>query len=228
MHSNRRTRTLLLVASALACLSANHARSADAPTLLTVDARDASRRILHATLKIPARPGPLTLLYPKWIPGEHGPTGPIVDVAGLKMSAAGQPVSWRRDPIDNYPLQMEVPPGADAGEVTLDFLLPTDPNGFSSAASSSANLVVISWNTLLLYRKGTAADAVSYTAHLKIPDGWKFATALPLITESADGIEFAPVTLETLIDSPLIAGKYLRTFDLSPRAPAPPRRTVGG
>jgi len=224
MHSNRRILTLLL--SALACLSANHARSADAPIVLTVDARDASRRILHATLKIAARPGPLTLLYPKWIPGEHGPTGPIVDVAGLKMSAAGQPVSWRRDPIDNYALQIEVPSGADAVDVTLDFLLPTDPNGFSSAASSSANLVVISWNTLLLYRKGTAADAVSYTAHLKIPYGWKFATALPLITESADGIEFAPVTLETLIDSPLIAGKYLRTFDLSPGAPTPQRLNV--
>jgi predicted metalloprotease with PDZ domain len=202
MHFHR-TLTLLLVATGL---SASEARSAAPPTVLKVDARDASRRILHAALKIPARPGPLTLLYPKWIPGEHAPTGPIVDLAGLKMSAAGQPIAWRRDPLDNYALQMEVPPGADAVDVTLDFLLPTDPNGFSSAASSSANLVVISWNTLLLYPKGAAAGAVSYTAHLKVPDGWKFATALPLVTESADGIEFAPVTLETLIDSPLIAG----------------------
>src|ERR1043166_5435669 len=85
MHSNHRTLALLLVASALTWLFAPAARSADAPTLLKVDARDASRRILHATLHIPARPGPLTLLYPKWIPGEHAPTGPIVDVAGLKM-----------------------------------------------------------------------------------------------------------------------------------------------
>src|SRR5580765_5663680 len=90
---------------------------------LYVDATDAPRKLFHARMTIPAKPGPLTLLYPKWIPGEHGPTGPIVDVAGLKMSAAGQPVSWRRDPIDNYALQMEVPPGADAVDVTLDFLL---------------------------------------------------------------------------------------------------------
>ena len=105
---------------------------------LKVDARDASRRVLHANLQIPARPGPLTLVYPKWIPGEHGPTGPISDLTGLKLRAAGRPIAWRRDPLDNYSFQLEVPAGADAVDATLDFLLPSDPNGFTQAASSSA------------------------------------------------------------------------------------------
>ena len=215
-----------LLTCAVVCLAAASVRGAVAPTLLTVDARDASRRIVHATLKIPARPGPLTLLYPKWIPGEHGPTGPIVDLAGLKMSAAGQSILWRRDPVDNFTFLIEVPSGADAVDVTLDSLLPTDPNGFTSMASSSANLAVISWNTLLLYPKGATANAVSYAAHLKVPDGWKFATALPLVNESADGIEFGPVTLETLVDSPVIVGRYFRTFDLSPGGSTPQRLNI--
>jgi len=221
-----RTLNIILLAAGLICLATNGARAAGNPTVLKVDARDARRRVLHATLHLPAQPGPLTLLYPKWMPGEHGPTGPISDLVGLKMTAAGQPVAWQRDPLDNYAFHLEVPPGADAVDVTLNFLLPSDPKGFTAAASSSANLVVISWNTLLLYPKGVAANAVDFAVRLQLPAGWKFASALPRANDSANGMEFAPVTLETLIDSPLIAGAYLRTFDLSPGAPRPHRLNV--
>lgn len=225
MHSTHRTLNRLLLAGSLVCLAANGAHAAASITL-KVDARDVSRRVLHATLHLPAKPGPLTLVYPKWIPGEHGPTGPISDLTGLMMTAAGGPIAWRRDPLDNYAFQLEVPAGADAVEVTLDFLLPSDPNGFTQAASSSANLVVISWNTVLLYPTGPAASALTFAVRLQLPAGWKSASALPRAGESADGVEFAPVTLETLMDSPLIAGAYLRTFDLSPGAPIPHRLNV--
>jgi predicted metalloprotease with PDZ domain len=224
MHSISRTLLMVILAGTFAGLATTHA--AESPVLLKVDARDVSRRVLHATLRIPARPGPLTLLYPKWIPGEHGPTGPVSDLTGLKMSAGGRAIAWQRDPLDNYAFQLTVPDGANAVDVALDFLLPTDPQGFTFAASSSANLVVISWNTLVLYPKGSAANATSFTTHLQVPPGWKFASALTPTTESADGIEFAPVTLETLIDSPLIAGSYLRTFDLAPGASVPRRLNV--
>jgi predicted metalloprotease with PDZ domain len=226
VHPTHRTLNLLLLASVLIFRGANGAPAAADPFLLKVDARDVNRRVLHATLHIPAQPGALTLVYPKWIPGEHGPTGPISDLAGLKMTAAGQPIAWHRDPLDNYAFQFEVPTGANAVDVALDFLLPSDPNGFTQAASSSANLVVISWNTLLLYPKGPAANTVTFTAQLQLPTGWKSASALTRSSESTDGIEFTPVTLETLIDSPLIAGAYLRTFDLSPGAPTPHRLNV--
>ena len=225
MRLTHRILNLVLLASGLIFLAANGAHAAD-PILLKVDARDVSRRVLHATLHIPAQPGSLTLIYPKWIPGEHGPTGPITDLAGLKMTAAGQPVAWRRDPLDNFAFQLTVPDGANAVDVSLDFLLPTDPEGFTQAASSSANLVVISWNTLLLYPKGPAANALNFAAGLQLPDGWKFASALTRATESGDGIEFTPVTLETLIDSPLAAGAHLRTFDLAPGEPVPRRLNV--
>ena len=225
MHTKART-SHLLIAAAFLPLALAQLRGADAPIALKVDARDAGRHVLHATLQIPARPGPLTLVYPKWIPGEHGPTGPISDLTGLKLTAASRPIAWRRDPLDNYSFELEVPAGADAVEATLDFLLPSDPNGFTQAASSSANLVVVSWNTVLLYPKGSAASEVRFAAQLRLPAGWAFASALPRSQESANGIEFAPVALETLIDSPLIAGAYLRTFDLWPGAPTPRRLNV--
>src|SRR5438093_9018942 len=119
------------------------------PITLAVDATESIRNIFHARMDIPTSPGPLTLLYPKWIPGEHGPTGPISDLTGLKMTAAGQSIFWQRDPADNYAFHLTVPDSASTVDVTLDFLLPTDPQGFSFAASSSANLVAIRWNTLL-------------------------------------------------------------------------------
>jgi predicted metalloprotease with PDZ domain len=188
-----------------------------------VDARDISRRILHARLEIPATPGPLTLLYPKWIPGEHAPTGPITDLVGLKMSAGGQTIAWRRDPVETCIFRIEIPAGARNVEVTLDYLLASYPTGFSAAASSSANLGVVSWNTVLLYPQGAAADAITYSVRLQLPEGWRYATALPRASESPEGIQFQPVTLETLIDSPVMAGAHFRTFDLSHGSQTPQR-----
>src|SRR6266536_2939712 len=135
--------------------------SRPAPIAIAVDATDAPRKILHARLAIPVKSGPLTLFYPKWIPGEHGPTGPITDLAGLKFAAAGKTVAWRRDDVDMYAFHLDVPPGANKLDVTLDFLLPASAEGFSSAASTTANLAVISWNQILLYPAGYCRIALS-------------------------------------------------------------------
>src|SRR5262245_5511267 len=116
---------------------------------LDVDATEVPRKILHASLRIPAKPGELTLVYPKWIPGEHGPTGPITDVAGLKIKAAGQIVPWRRDDDDMYAIHVNVPPGANAIDVSLDFLLPPNTSGFSGGGSATSKLVDLSWNQVL-------------------------------------------------------------------------------
>src|SRR6187401_2383841 len=94
------------------------------PITLDVEARDVPRRIVHAKLVIPAKPGSMTLLYPKWLPGEHGPTGPIVNLAGPRLSVAGKPLAWRRDGVDMYAFHVEVPPGAATVTAEVDFLLP--------------------------------------------------------------------------------------------------------
>lgn len=188
------------------------------PVTIDVDATDAPRKVLHAKLQIPAQAGKLTLLYPKWIPGEHGPTGPVTDLVGLRMSAAGKPVIWQRDPVDMHAFHLEVPAEASVVEVALDFLSPPPSDGFSSGASATAQLVAISWNQLLLYPKGAKASDIQYRPRLRLPERWKFGTALPLDKASRNTFEFSPVSLETLVDSPLIAGAHFRTVDLSPGA----------
>src|SRR5207249_11861091 len=129
-----------------------------------VDATEAPRKILHANLHIPAKPGELTLLYPKWIPGEHGPTGPITDVAGVKIKAGGQTVPWRRDDEDMYAFHLNVPAGADGIDVGLDFLLPPNTAGFSGGGSSTAKLLDLNWNQVLLYPKGSAVCEINFAA----------------------------------------------------------------
>ena len=182
---------------------------------LEVDATGTPRNILHSRLQIPVEAGSLTLLYPKWIPGDHAPTGPITDLVGLEAIAAGRRVAWQRDSDEMYEFHLEVPAGATVLEVALDYLLPSDSADRFGNASSSAQLVDVDWNRLLLYPKGPKASEIQFATSLRLPEGWKFGTALPTAGQSGGEIHFAPVSLETLVDSPLIAGRHFKTVDLT-------------
>src|SRR5438445_2332674 len=231
-HFSRRFIWLSILIAPLVCLPGSSlvsrtnarqvtSRQRPVPGAITiaVDASDAPRKVLHARLEIPVKPGPLTLFYPKWIPGEHGPTGPITDLAGLKFTAAGKNIAWRRDDVDMYAFHLDIPSGANKLDITLDFLLPASAEGFSSAASTTANLAVISWNQVLLYPEGYGSDDLTYTASLRLPTGWKYGTALPLetvaTTRQSGLILFKPVSLTTLVDSPVIAGSHFRALTLT-------------
>ena len=157
---------------------------------ISVDATAAPRKFFHATLKIPATPSDLTLYYPKWIPGEHAPDGPVVDLAGLVFKANGQTLKWRRDTLDGFTIHVEVPQGVSEVQADLDFLSPaTFEGGFSAGSSATAKLAIISWNQVLLYPKGYKSDDINYTASLKIPEGWKFGTPLPMSETAALTVE---------------------------------------
>src|ERR1700720_420020 len=156
-----------------------------APIPIRVDATQAPSHLLHAHLSIPASPGPLALFYPKWIPGEHGPTGPISGLTGMRFTANGAAVPWQRDPIEMYEFHVDVPAGASALEVDLDYLVPPPGTNFTAGASASPRLAVLSWNTVLLYPQTTNSDALQYDATLRIPSGWKYATALETISNGA-------------------------------------------
>ncbi len=181
---------------------------------LALDARETPRKLLHTRETLTVTPGALTLAYPKWLPGEHAPDGPIDDLVGLKFSAAGKTVPWRRDPVDQYAFHLDVPQGATTLEVSLDFLPAIGQGGFSSASSDTAHLGIYSWNQVLLYPQGARTDDVMFRASMQVPAGWKFATALPVTNHGGDKIEFDTVSLTTLVDSPVIAGEYLRVVPL--------------
>ena len=191
------------------------------PTVtLAVDATSAPRKIFHATLKIPATPGDLVLYYPKWIPGEHAPDGPVIDLAGLKFSAHGKPLKWRRDMLDGFTIHVEVPAGTTEISAELDFLSPaTFESGFSAGSSATDKLAIISWNQVLLYPKGWKSDDINYSASLKLPDGWKFGTPLPVSSHNGNEIKFATVSLTTLVDSPVITGEFLKVVPLAQDPP---------
>src|SRR5436190_887639 len=107
---------------------------------LAVDATEAPRHILHAKLRIPAAPGELTLYYPKWIPGEHGPTGPIQNVAGITLSAGGRQIEWSRDGEEMYAISCDVPAGAGAVDLSLDYLIPSGTDGLRGTTSATSKL----------------------------------------------------------------------------------------
>jgi predicted metalloprotease with PDZ domain len=185
-----------------------------APITLRVDATGVPSNVYHAHLTIPVTAGPLTLYYPKWIPGEHGPTGPINGLTGLQFTANGKSVAWQRDLVDMFALNLEVPAGATSLDADLDYIAPAPGANFTAGASTSPRLGVLSWNTVLLYPKGATSDSLPYSASLRIPAGWQYATALETRGRTGDDIEFETASLTTLVDSPVQLGTTLRKIDI--------------
>jgi predicted metalloprotease with PDZ domain len=209
---------LLILGVAVLASSGLQAQTAPGPIQLAVDATQAPQKILHTHMQMPVRPGPMNLFYPKWIPGEHMPDGPIIDVAGLKFTAGGKTIPWRRDLVETFELHIDIPQGTTSLDVDFDFLLSAPASGFSAGASATAYLAVVSWNQVLMYPQGTPAHDLTFVPSLRLPAGWKFGTALPGAKQNGDTIQFDPVPLDTLVDSPVIAGQYFKVIQLTPGA----------
>lgn len=186
---------------------------------LEVDARDIDRRIQRVRQRIPVAPGPLTLWYPQWIPGNHAPTGPINQIAGLVIRADGTPLHWLRDSGDMYAFQVQVPEGVAALDIEFQYLSPTAAD--QGRVAMTPNLLALQWHRVVLYPAGYDARGIQVRPSLRVPDGWQTGTALNA-TQRTDGIEhYAPVSLMTLIDSPVYAGRYFQRFALDERAAQP-------
>lgn len=207
------------IAAILVAASGGKARGQEKPAVkLEVDLRDATKRIFHSRMEFPVTSGPLTLVYPKWIPGEHSPTGAIVDATGLHFRGNGKEILWRRDDVDLYAFHCDVPPGVTTLEATLDYQVPAEESA-AGVPSSSAKLAVLPWNLVVLYPAGVKSDDVKFSASVRVPAGWKHVTALEPKTgaSTADGaLEFETVSLTTLVDSPLLTGAFFKTYDLTP------------
>jgi predicted metalloprotease with PDZ domain len=199
---------------------------AQSPLSLSVDLRDAPRKLLHASEIIPVQDGPLTLAFPEWIRNEHEPA-PLTQQVGLFIQArdgsgvVGQPLSWKRDPLDPYLYHLIIPNGVRTIEVKFDFIT-SDKNG-DAHGSSDANLAVLDWNTFVLYPYSgpdTRVADLTFTPTITLPNGWHTSTSLKTVagvTEpSSSVVNFQPVSLEQLVDSPMIAGRYFREVALAP------------
>jgi predicted metalloprotease with PDZ domain len=185
------------------------------PIQLDVDATTAAKKILHAHLTIPASPGPLTLCYPRWIPGLHEPAGPLGNLTGLRITSGGKTIPWRRDQVDMFAFHAVVPDGARQIEADLDYIEPSGGGG-PAAGAATDKLLVLNWYQVLLYPAGQTSDKVRFSSKLRLPAGWKFGTALPVKSAGGDTIAFQETTLERIVDSPLVAGEYFRAVDITP------------
>ena len=182
---------------------------------LHVDLTDAPRNIYHAKLVIPVQPGARTLVFPKWIPGNHRPSGPIAALTGLRMEGGDKAITWKRDDVEMYAFHVNVPDGVHELSVSLDAITTLDSAGGGGPAASS-NLLDLNWNTVVLYPDGASSDSVEFIPSVTLPAGWKYGSALTGAHRTGDEVEFSPVPLTTLVDSPLIAGRNFREIDITP------------
>ena len=179
-----------------------------------VDAREAPRGIERVHLVLPVKPGKLTLLYPKWLPGEHSPDGPIAGLSGLKFSTKGAPVVWQRDGDDMYAFHLTVPAGSNSLDAVFEVDAVRGATDNNASRTSTEALAIILWNRLVLYPAAAQSDELQYKASLRLPAGWQSATALPKEKSAGDALQFAQVSLTTLIDSPVLSGRHFKTIEL--------------
>ncbi len=226
---SRRSTLVLALGLLLALPAAGRARQArpapaahTAPIALHVDLRDVTQKIFHVQMSLPVEPGALTLDYPKWIPGEHSPSGPVGNVAGLRITAGGESLPWRRDLDDMYAIHLQVPERARSLDVAFDFLSPTGGGRFGQSVSVTEDLVALEWNQVLFYPAGRPAKEIHLQATVELPAGWRYATALETASSSGGEVRFQATSLAELVDSPLVTGANFREIELA----GPPARPV--
>ena len=192
------------------CFSSVAFAQTSLPIALMVDATHSPEKILHVREEIPVHAGPLTLYYPKWIPGDHAPNGPISSLTGLHFTANGKEIPWKRDLLDVFTFHLDVPAGAAELDAAYDVI---EPDG----GSATNNLFVLEWNEVILYPAGSSSKDLTYHATLNLPRGWRFGTSLP-VDHTTDGhlVAFRPISLELLVDSPVNAAEYFKAIDITP------------
>ncbi|HWZ53004.1 MAG TPA: hypothetical protein VNW54_16225 [Granulicella sp.] len=188
------------------------------PIALTVDLRNNVDRIERVHEEVPVEPGSkeMVLLYPEWIPGEHEPSGPISSLAGIITTVDGKRVQWVRDRVNVYAFHVPLTAGAKTVGLDFDYLSPIKPSAGRIEISDA--IADLEWNEVVMYPAGYFSRDIAFDTTLKLPSGWKYATALETASKQGDTIQFERTPLNTLVDSPLYAGLYSLRVDLSPTA----------
>ena len=183
---------------------------------LHVDASDTAQGIFRVHETIPVTAGALTLLYPQWIPGDHSPTGPIDMLAGLKLSADGKPLAWKRDKYNVYAFHLDVPAGVSSLDVQFQYLSPRR-GGFEI----TDRMMDMAWSKVALYPAGHYTRGITFAPSLTLAPGWQLGTALETSVRKGDTVNFKPVIFNTLVDSPVYAGRHFKRVDLAPGSKVP-------
>lgn len=186
---------------------------------INVDATDIAHRIFRVHETVPAQAGPLTLLYPQWLPGNHSPTGAIDKLAGLVVKANGKVIPWKRDPLNVYAFHVDVPQGANEVQVEFQFLSAQDAR--QGRVVMTPEMLNLQWNSVSVYPAGYVARQIKAETSVTFPAGWQYGSALEMASRNGDTVTFKPIDYDDLVDSPIYAGKYFKRVDLDPGAKTP-------
>ncbi|MES2393290.1 MAG: M61 family peptidase [Acidobacteriota bacterium] len=183
------------------------------PIHITADLSDAPRKLYHAEVDLPVKPGPAAFTTPEWIPGNHRPTGPVEDITGVVFTANGKTLEWRRDDVDLYKFHVDIPKGVSQLHVHLDCIV---------TSRADDKLAVLEWEKLLLYPADKPGKDIAIQPSVIVPKGWGVGTALQSVgaydpnAKPGGRLDFQPTTVEQLQDSPIITGEYFHEFALAP------------
>jgi predicted metalloprotease with PDZ domain len=192
---------------------------------LSVDATDLDRKIFQVRETIPvAKAGPMTILYPQWVPGGHSPRNDLDKLAGLVITANGQTLPWTRDPVAVHAFHFDVPAGATEVQLSYQFLTPVKPD--VGRVLVTDDMLNVQWLQLGFYPAGYYTRRIQIEPTVKLPEGWGFGTALEKASTSGQSTTFKTTTFETLVDSPMFAGRYYKQVDLDPNGPVPVRLNI--
>jgi predicted metalloprotease with PDZ domain len=184
------------------------------PMVLAIDATDSVRGVYRVTQTIPVAPGTrkLTLLLPEWLPGNHGPRGTMAELVDLSVTAGGQTLSWKRDPVEVFAFHVDVPAGASA--VTAKFLHTSPLQSTEGRITMTQEMLNLQWEKMSLYPAGHYVRQIRVQPSVTIPQGWTAAAALDGLKVAGNQLSWAETSYEILVDSPIFAGKYFQKWDL--------------
>ncbi|MFK0300579.1 M61 family metallopeptidase [Brevundimonas sp. NPDC090276] len=180
-----------------------------------VDATDVERKIVRVRQTIPVTAGPLVLLYPKFLPGNHAATGPIQLISGVTVTSGGKRIDWLRDTIDPYAFHINVPQGVS--EIVVEFQWLTQPDSSTWRVVMTPEMVNLQWEKALLYPAGYRSTGITFAPSIRLPEGWKYGVALDTERYENGVATFRPTDLYTLIDSPLFGGAHYQRIEIDPR-----------
>ena len=187
--------------------------AAQQPIRITADLSEAPRKLYHAEIDLPVKPGENSFTTPEWIPGNHRPTGPAEDITGVVFSIDGKPIPWRRDDVDLYEFHVNVPKGVTTIHAHLDCIV---------LSRASDKIAVLEWEKLLLYPSHRPVRDIPIQPSVTVPAGWGIGTALLPVTpfdantKPGGTVQYQATNVEQLQDSPVIAGEYFHEFPLAP------------
>ncbi|HEY1148557.1 MAG TPA: peptidase M61 [Pseudoduganella sp.] len=192
--------------------------------VMKLDASNTAQNIFRVTQSIPVKPGKMTLLYPQWVPANHGPSSPINQFAGLKISGNGKPIAWHRDNVNVFAFHLDVPAGVKTIDLEYQYLSPTEAS--QGRTTITPDILGIQWHAMTMYPAGYYTRRIPIQTTVTVPHDWQYGSALELAERKGDDLVFKTTDLETFVDSPLFAGRYFKRYDLDPGGKLPVHMNV--